>query len=164
MRASDGAPGDAGTLSGWTLTVGHDGAGGSVTGLAGSDSQYLVTVSAAQDGTYNLDLVSSGHGITDSADNPLSSPTPTEADHTYTRPVHSRERSERRKDRACLRQAANPHEDPNWRDGRCCRRRAPVTDGPQMPRNSGMSPPEKRTLEGRSGVCRIKLFHLLTWF
>ena len=56
---------------------------GSVTNLAGSGSQYLVTVSAAQDGTYNLDLVSSGHGITDAADNPLSSPTPTGADHTY---------------------------------------------------------------------------------
>ena len=85
LRASDGAPGDAGTLNGWTLTVGHDGAGGSVTGLAGSGSQYLVTVSAAQDGTYNLDLVSSGHGIADAADNPLSSPTPTGADRTYTR-------------------------------------------------------------------------------
>ncbi len=56
---------------------------GSVTNLAGSGSQYLVNVSAAQDGTYNLDLVPSGHGITDTADNPLSSPTPTGADHTY---------------------------------------------------------------------------------
>ena len=38
LRASDGASGDAGTLNGWTLTVAHDGAGGSVTGLAGSGS------------------------------------------------------------------------------------------------------------------------------
>ena len=57
---------------------------GSVTNLAGSGSQYLVNVSATRDGTYNLDLVSSGHGIADAANNPLSSPTPTGADHTYT--------------------------------------------------------------------------------
>ena len=61
-----------------------------MTNLAGSGSQYLVTVSAAQDGTYNLDLVSSGHGITDSASNPLSSPAPTGADHTYTVSAHTR--------------------------------------------------------------------------
>ena len=85
LRVRDGAGGDTGTLNGWTLTVNHGGAGNPVTGLTGSGSQYLVTVSAAQDGTYNLDLVSSGHGITDSASNPLSSPTPTGADHTYTR-------------------------------------------------------------------------------
>ena len=84
LRVSDRAGGDVGTLNGWTLTIGHGGAGSPVTGLAGSGSQYLVTVSAAQDGTYNLDLVSSGHGITDSASNPLSSPAPTGADHTYT--------------------------------------------------------------------------------
>ena len=56
---------------------------GSVTGLAGSGSQYLVNVSATRDGTYNLD-VAQGSGIADAADNPLSSPTPTGADHTYT--------------------------------------------------------------------------------
>ena len=84
LRVSDRAGGDVGTLNGWTLTIGHGTAGSPVTGLAGSGSQYLVTVSAAQDGTYNLDLVSSGHGIADAADNPLSSPTPTGADHTYT--------------------------------------------------------------------------------
>ena len=70
MRASDRAPGDAGTLSGWTLTIGHDGAGGSVTGLAGSGSQYLVTVSAPQEGTYNLDVIQDS-GIADVAGNPL---------------------------------------------------------------------------------------------
>ena len=84
LRVSDRAGGDVGTLNGWTLTIGHGGAGSPVTGLAGSGDAYLVTVSAAQDGTYNLDLVSSGHGITDTAGNPLSSPTPTGADHTYT--------------------------------------------------------------------------------
>ena len=57
LRVSDGASGDAGTLNGWTLTVGHDGAGGSVTGLTGSGSRYLVTVSAPQGGTYNLDVM-----------------------------------------------------------------------------------------------------------
>ena len=84
LRVSDRAGGDVGTLNGWTLTVNHGGAGSPVTGLAGSGSRYLVSVSAAQDGTYNLDLASSGHGIADAADNPLSSPTPTGADHTYT--------------------------------------------------------------------------------
>ena len=83
LRVSDGAPGDAGTLNGWTLTVGHDGAGGSVTGLAGSGSQYLVTVSATREGTYNLDVIRDS-GIMDAAGNPLSGTNPTGADHTYT--------------------------------------------------------------------------------
>ena len=83
LRASDGAPGDAGTLNGWTLTVAHDGAGGSVTGLAGSGSQYLVTVSATREGTYNLDVMRDS-GIVDAAGNPLSGTDPTGADHTYT--------------------------------------------------------------------------------
>ena len=83
LRASDGAPGDAGTLNGWTLTIGHDGAGGSVTGLAGSGSQYLVTVSATRNGTYNLDVVQDS-GIADVADNQLADAAPTGADHTYT--------------------------------------------------------------------------------
>ena len=84
LRASDGASGDAGTLNGWTLTIGHDGAGGSVTGLAGSGSQYLVTVSAPQGGTYNLD-VAQDNGIADMAGNPLADAAPTGADHTYAR-------------------------------------------------------------------------------
>ena len=83
LRASDGASGDAGTLNGWTLTIGHDGAGGSVTGLAGSGSRYLVTVSAPQGGTYNLDVVQDS-GIMDTASNPLSGTDPTGPDHTYT--------------------------------------------------------------------------------
>jgi subtilisin-like proprotein convertase family protein len=84
LRVSDGASGDAGTLNGWTLTVAHDGAGGSVTGLAGSGSRYLVTVSAPQGGTYNLDVVQDS-GITDAAGNPLSDTAPTGPDHTYAR-------------------------------------------------------------------------------
>ena len=84
LRVRDGAGGDTGTLNGWTLTIGHDGAGSPVTGLTGSGSVYYATVSAAQDGTYNLDLVPSGHGIADSADSPLADPNPTGADHTYT--------------------------------------------------------------------------------
>ena len=85
LRVSDRAGGDVGTLNGWTLTIGHGTAGSPVTGLAGSGDAYLVTVSAAQDGTYNLDLVSSGHGITDSAGNPLTDTVPTTGtDHTYT--------------------------------------------------------------------------------
>ena len=83
LRASDGASGDAGTLNGWTLTIGHDGAGGSVTGLAGSGSQYLVTVSVPQGGTYNLD-VAQDNGIADAAGNPLAGTDPTGPDHTYT--------------------------------------------------------------------------------
>ena len=83
LRASDGAPGDAGTLNGWTLTVGHGGAGGSVTGLAGSGSRYLVTVSAPREGTYNLDVVRDS-GIADAAGNALADTAPTGPDHAYT--------------------------------------------------------------------------------
>ena len=43
-----------------------------------------MTVSATQDGTYNLDLVSSGHGIEDAASNSLTNVSPTGADETYT--------------------------------------------------------------------------------
>ena len=84
LRVSDRAGGDVGTLNGWTLTIGHGTAGSPVTGLTGSGDAYLVTVSAAQDGTYNLDLVSSGHGIADTASNPLTNTAPTGTDHTYT--------------------------------------------------------------------------------
>ena len=55
-----------------------------MTGLAGSESRYLVTVSAPQEGTYNLDVIRDS-GITDAAGNPLADPNPTGADHTYTR-------------------------------------------------------------------------------
>ena len=62
-----------------------DGTGsGSVTGLTGSGSAYSVTVTATADGTFNLDLASSGHGIADTASNPLTDTAPTGTDHTYT--------------------------------------------------------------------------------
>ena len=83
LRVSDEAGGDTGTLNGWTLTIDHGGADSPVTGLAGSDSQYLVNVSAAQDGTYNLDIVPN-NGITDMAGNPLGGTGPTGEDQSYT--------------------------------------------------------------------------------
>ena len=49
-----------------------------------SSGIYYVTISVATDGTYNLDLVSSGHGITDIARKPLTNTAPTGADQTYT--------------------------------------------------------------------------------
>ena len=56
-----------------------------VTSISGSGDVYHVTVFALQNGTYNLDLVSSGHGITDAAANPLTNITPTTGtDQTYT--------------------------------------------------------------------------------
>ena len=90
LRINDNYPSeDDGTLNSWTLTINHDGSSSTgtanlVTSLSGSGSTYYVTVSAVQDGTYNLDLVSSGHGIVDIASNPLTNTTPTSADHTYT--------------------------------------------------------------------------------
>ena len=45
---------------------------------------YYVTVSATQDGTYNLDLVSSDHNIVDAANNSLTNTATTGADQTYT--------------------------------------------------------------------------------
>ena len=87
LRVGDNAGGDTGTLNSWTLTIHHDGSTNTtnpVTSLSGSGSTYYVTVSATQDGTYNLDLISSGHGIADIASNPLTNTTSTNADHTYT--------------------------------------------------------------------------------
>ena len=69
----------------FVLSPGSTGTG-NVTGVTGSDSQYLVTVSAAQDGTYNLD-VAPGNGIADGADNSLSGTIPTGEDQSYT--VHT---------------------------------------------------------------------------
>ena len=84
LRVRDHATRDAGTLNGWTLTVGHGGAGGSVTGLAGSGSWYLVTVSAPWEGTYGLYVIRDSD-IADAAGNPLADTAPTGPDHTYTR-------------------------------------------------------------------------------
>ena len=84
LRINDNyAPADDGTLNGWTLTVNHVVTANPVTNLSGSGSTYYATVSAALDGTYNLDLISFGHGVTDATGNPLADPVPTGADHTY---------------------------------------------------------------------------------
>ena len=88
LNIRDDVDGDTGTLNSWTLEVNYDTVTDTtvspVTGISGSGDVYHVTVSATQDGTYNLDLVSSGHGIEDAASNPLTNTTPTETDETYT--------------------------------------------------------------------------------
>ncbi len=89
MRINDNyAAADDGTLNSWTLTINHGSSGGGtaspVTSISGSGDTYYATVSATTGGTYNLDLVSSGHGIADTASNPLTSTTPTGSDETYT--------------------------------------------------------------------------------
>ena len=88
LRINDNADGDTGTLDSWTLKVSYDTVTDTtispVTNISGSGDVYYVTVSATQDGTYNLDLVSSGHGIADTASNPLTDTVPTGPDHTYT--------------------------------------------------------------------------------
>ena len=84
LRIRDGAGGDTGTLNGWTLTINHGSTASPITAVSGSGDTYQVTVLATQDGTYNLDLASSGHGIVDAASNPLADTTPTGADHIYT--------------------------------------------------------------------------------
>ena len=76
------------TASDFTLSPDSTGNGNNgnspVTGISGSGSVYYVTVSSSTDGTYNLDLVSSGHNIEDGADNPLTNTAATGADQTYT--------------------------------------------------------------------------------
>ena len=80
LRINDNyASADDGTLNSWTLTINH-GSGTTtnpVTSISGSGDTYYATVSSTQDGTYNLDLVSSGHGIADESSNPLTNTTPT---------------------------------------------------------------------------------------
>ena len=57
----------------WGLTINHGSNRelGPVASLSGSGDTYYATVFATQNGTYNLDLVSSGHGIEDTAGNIL---------------------------------------------------------------------------------------------
>ena len=57
----------------WGLTINHGSNRelGPVASLSGSGGTYYATVFATQNGTYNLDLVSSGHGIEDTAGNIL---------------------------------------------------------------------------------------------
>ena len=68
------SPGSTGRVSGTTQ----------VTDISGSGDTYHVTVSSSTDGTYNLDLVLSGHNIADAASNPLTNTATTGADQTYT--------------------------------------------------------------------------------
>ena len=87
LQIHDNYNADPGVLNSWTLTINYGDTAttlSSVTDISGSGDAYYVTVSATQDGTYNLDLVSSGHGIEDAASNSLTNTTPTETDETYT--------------------------------------------------------------------------------
>ena len=86
LQMHDDFSADDGILNSWMLTVNHDSdIATHVTSISGSGDVYYATLSAAQDGTYNLDLVSSGHSITDAAANPLTDTIPTSGtDHTYT--------------------------------------------------------------------------------
>ena len=85
LRIYDGVNADPGVLNSWTLTVNHDSdAVTHATSISGSGDVYYVTISVAQEGTYNLDLVSSDHGITGAASNLLTDTIPTETDQTYT--------------------------------------------------------------------------------
>ena len=89
LRIRDNANVDSGTLNSWTLTINHgssssSGTASPVTSISGSGSVYYAEVSASTDGTYNLDLVPSGHGIADTASNQLTNTAPTGADETYT--------------------------------------------------------------------------------
>ena len=85
LRINDNYDADPGILNSWTLTINYNAtATNSAASVSGTGSTYHVTVSAANDGTYNLDLVPSGHGIIGTAYNPLIDTVPTRADHTYT--------------------------------------------------------------------------------
>ena len=90
LKIRDNANGDSGTLNRWTLTVNYGGGTTTtttinpVTSISGSGSVYYARVPALQDGTYNLDLVFSGHNIADTASNPLTNASTTGADETYT--------------------------------------------------------------------------------
>ena len=86
LQINDNYNADPGTLNSWTLTINYGGTATTlspVTGISGSGDAYYVTVSATQDGTYNLDLLSSGHDIADAASNPLANAFTTGADETY---------------------------------------------------------------------------------
>ena len=87
LQIYDRANNDIGVLNSWTLTINYGTTTTTVspvTGISGSGDTYYVTVSSTTDGTYNLDLVSSGHSIVDAANNPLTNTSPTGADETYT--------------------------------------------------------------------------------
>ena len=82
LRVLDGAGAYNGTLDSWSLAINYTSVG-LVAGLSGSGHQYLVTVLAAQDGIYNID-VAPDSGIADEAGNLLAYPVMVDgADHTY---------------------------------------------------------------------------------
>ena len=60
-------------LQDWTLVINYAGPNesGRVASISGFGDTYYATVFATQNGTYNLDLVSSGHGIEDTAGNAM---------------------------------------------------------------------------------------------
>ena len=87
LQIHDKTAPDPGVLNSWTLTINYGDTAttlSSVTDISGSGDVYYVTVSALQDGTYNLDLVSSDHNIVDAANNSLTNTATTGADQTYT--------------------------------------------------------------------------------
>ena len=87
LQIHDRTAPDPGVLNSWTLTINYGDTAttlSSVTDISGSGDVYYVTVSALQDGTYNLDLVSSDHNIVDAANNSLTNTATTSADQTYT--------------------------------------------------------------------------------
>ncbi len=81
LRIHDDYNGDEGTLNSWSLALGEG--VDPITSVTGSGSQYYVTVDSSQAGMYNLD-VTQDNDITDSANNPLSSLTPSGSDQSYT--------------------------------------------------------------------------------
>ena len=85
LQINDNHPDDSGVLNSWTLTIDYGDTPSPVTEVSGSGNTYYMTVPSSTDGTYNLDLVSSGHGIEDAAENPLTNTVPTTGtDQTYT--------------------------------------------------------------------------------
>ena len=88
LQIHDNYDADSGVLNSWTLTINYNTTTTTttvnpVTAISGSGDTYYVTVSSTVDGTYNLDLVSSGHNIADASSNPLTNTAPTGADQTY---------------------------------------------------------------------------------
>ena len=82
LRVRDASDLGIGTLDEWALTIEYEKSVDAVVGLTGSGSQYLVSVSALRDGTYNLDVVPN-NGIADMAGDPLNGTEPAGSDHSY---------------------------------------------------------------------------------
>ena len=78
LRLTDTTTPDPGVLNSWMLAFGSN----PITGVSGTGDSRLITVSAPQNGVYNLDVIPDG--ISDLADNPMSNASPTGADESYT--------------------------------------------------------------------------------